>query len=177
MKTFNQFIAEEYHSLFKGFPIFKNPSKSEIIEIGKTAKHDEVRFLSVSKTKQLFVWDADRFLHLDAFNFLKTKGAIPPDTQYNDYSSIFTGVATIEGGNLVYQGSDEMWDYIEQYRKPVNQWNASAKNQADLFYSLKLKQAHSFVERYIKGSDKHFVYIHSLLVSNEFKSTKNEDYT
>ena len=39
MKSFNQFIQEEYHSLFKGSPIFINPSKADIIEIGKTADY------------------------------------------------------------------------------------------------------------------------------------------
>jgi len=168
MKSFNQFIQEEYHSILKGAPIFINPSKADIIEIGKTAEHESARFLAVAAKKSVFVWDADKFIHINAFNFLQRNGTIPSDERFNDYSEFFAGVALIKAGQLIYYGSDEMDFYIDQYSKPEHKWRDDAVDMADFFFthSLSLHKTYSFVNRYIHGLDgpnNPFLKIHNLL--------------
>lgn len=155
MKSFSQFIQEEYHSLFKGSPIFINPSKADIIEIGKTAEHESARFLAVASTNSVFVWDADKFIHDNALNFLQSKGVIPSDKRLTNYNEFFAGTALIKAGQLIYYGSDEMDFYIDQYSKSENAWRYNAVVMAKFLstHSLSLHKTYSFVNRYIHGLD------------------------
>lgn len=64
-------------------------------------------------------------------------------------------MAIIAGGNLIYQGSDELDYYIDSYSKPEFKWRSDAEENATEFLAnaLKMKQSHAFANRYIKGLD------------------------
>lgn len=136
-----------------GTPIFINPSKSEIIEIYKSSKNKEARFLAVQKTKKIYVWDADQFIHITAFIHLKDSNILPKNSVFTDFLNFYAGVCKIESGSLTYKSSDEIDYYANQYELKKFKWRSDAEDQEEFFYSnaKRIYDSFRFLDKYMSG--------------------------
>ena len=104
MKTFNQFIQEEYHSLFKNpingktHTIFVNPNKDEVRELSRETNN--VRF--ISHNKKMYVFNGEN-LHAHVKDHLGLGVSNDPPIE-----KAFFGVAKPNAdGTLSYSDSNQ----------------------------------------------------------------------
>lgn len=80
---------------------FANPTKSDIVELTRDSKSDELRFIAVAKLPPVvYVWDAYFIPHRDARKILGL-----PTLDYG-VPYIINGHAKLQNGKIVSDGSD-----------------------------------------------------------------------
>ena len=122
---FTQYLQEEYVASAEGqdawdkkvnFPIYKNPTSSDYMEIRKADRGIGNIFLRTIidlKNKNLYVWNALLGVHIQGFNALKKAGElkIEPDSAYN----LFCGAADLKGNKLANEEALSFVEYITYY--------------------------------------------------------------
>jgi hypothetical protein len=146
-KSFSEFIREEYSCILRNTPIFVNPTKSEVIEASKAASSGNVRFFAVQDSKEVYIWSADSYVHVDGWEHL-TKLKKIKTYKFRDYAKYFGGVATVSAGTMHYDNSDELDYYVRMYKLPKGKWDA--ERQARLRFLL-LKRETSLSVISIRG--------------------------
>ena len=138
-----------------GGTIFMNPTSSDFAKLGKE-KVKFVRYIIEIATKKMFIFDADGYLHMDAFNVLRKLGILPPSNPANQsefFKRYLTGTAKIVDGELVYQEAD-IFDYLfSKFKKGPN---SLQQNERSSYLFLKdnlssIIQSCGFADNLIKG--------------------------
>ena len=104
---FNNYLKEEYLTIMGKMSIFVNPTTTEIGKFGKYS----IRFIADHRTKELFIWDGERELHIDVLNYLIDKDKLEPVSATDIWKSsdLLTGVAYNKAGKLDFSTSDQIF--------------------------------------------------------------------
>lgn len=128
-------ILEEYFTLFEKIPIFTNPSRADLREMG-----DEIRFIAVAREKTVYCWDANLAIHDPVSRFLGLKFS----------TEVFWGVAEKQGSKYVVASSDTAHLYMKQAKRPASMTVASWEDSS---YALKfLGQDWTWLDKYFEAT-------------------------
>ena len=99
-------VGFKHHGIY--IEIFEDPDRRELEELGRTSTHGEIRFAADSKTKKLYVWDADLAVHpavLEQLGFSRD--------EWRRGHRFLLGTASKRGGQWVFFESDRLNTWSE----------------------------------------------------------------
>uniref|UniRef100_A0A6M3JMI6 Uncharacterized protein n=1 Tax=viral metagenome TaxID=1070528 RepID=A0A6M3JMI6_9ZZZZ len=134
-----KYITEKYHTAFnidgKYIEIFVNPTSKDIRDI----KSDEIRFIAISNIKKVYVWNADKLIHLRMWERLDFKGS-----PYGDRNVCMGVIGKKESKwKMIYSDSEKRyWDKKEERYKEfkwlekyfnISDWYLGKGNQNEIY--------------------------------------------
>jgi hypothetical protein len=94
MKTFKEFLQEKWILDNKiaqlSFPIYENPTSSDIIALKKTmTTGNHVRFIAVKQSQKVYVWEGMVFIHTLALKKLQEARIVPSGISTQNLDQVF----------------------------------------------------------------------------------------
>jgi hypothetical protein len=126
-------ILEEYFTLFEKIPIFTNPNRADLREMGS-----EIRFIAVAREKTVYCWDANLAIHDPVSRFLGLKFS----------TQVFWGIAEKQGSKYSVSNSDTAHLYAKPLKIPRS---SSASSLGDVSHALEfLGQDWTWLDKYFE---------------------------